>query len=41
MLALGCYASFTAGRRRPVAIAGALVVLTCVGLREAAAPDLY
>ena len=41
VLALGCYASFSAGRRRPVAIAGALVVLTCVGLREAAAPDLY
>ena len=37
VLALGCYASFTTGRRRPVAIAGALVVLTCIGLREAAA----
>ena len=40
VLALGCYASFTAGSRRPVAIAAALVALTCIGLREAAAPDL-
>jgi hypothetical protein len=40
VLAFGCYASFTAGSRRPAAIAGALVALTCLGLREAAAPDL-
>jgi hypothetical protein len=38
VLAFGCYASFTAGSRRPVTIAGVLVALICVGLRQAAAP---
>jgi hypothetical protein len=41
VLAFGCYASLTAGRRRPVAVAGALVVLVCLWLREAAFPEFY
>jgi len=40
VLVLGCYASLSSRRRGPVAIAGLLVVLTCLGLRKAAAPDL-
>ena len=40
VLAFGCYATLTAGRRGPVVIAGVLVMLTCLGLREAAAPEL-
>jgi hypothetical protein len=38
VLAFGCYASLTAGSRRHVTIAGVLVVLICLGLRQAAAP---
>ena len=41
VLGFGCYASIASGSRRPVAIAGALVVLVCLGLDGAAAPDMY
>ena len=35
VLAFGRYASLTTVRRRPVTVAGALVVLVCLSLREA------
>ena len=38
VLALGCYASFTARSRSQVTVAGVLVVLVCLGLRHAAGP---
>jgi hypothetical protein len=41
VLAFGGYASFTTGRRRPVTVAGALVVLVCLSLRQAALPEFY
>ena len=39
VLAFGCYASLETASRRPVTVAAVLVVLTCAGLREAAAPS--
>jgi predicted lipase len=41
VLAFGCYASLTAGSRRPVTVAAALVVLVCLSLRQAAAQEFY
>jgi hypothetical protein len=41
VLAFGCYASASAGSRRPVTIAGVLVAITCLGLRQAAGLHLY
>jgi hypothetical protein len=41
VLAFGCYASFTTRSPRPVALAGALVALVCLGLREAAVQGFY
>jgi hypothetical protein len=41
VLAFGCYASFATGSRRPVALAAILLVITCAGLRAAAAPAPY
>jgi hypothetical protein len=41
VLAFGCYASLERGSPRPAIVAAALVVLTCVYLRGAAAPMLY
>jgi hypothetical protein len=41
VLAFGCYASFAAGSRRPVAVAGALVVFVCLSLRQAALQEFY
>ena len=41
VLALGCHASAGARSRRPVTIAGVLVALTCLGLRQAAGLRLY
>ncbi len=38
VLAFGCYASLETASRRPVTVAAVLVVLTCIGLREAATP---
>ena len=40
VLAFGCYASLTERRRWPITIAGVLIALTCVGLLQAAGPDL-
>jgi hypothetical protein len=39
VLAFGCYASAHVRSRRPVTIAGVLVVAVCVGLRQAAGGD--
>jgi hypothetical protein len=41
VLGFGCYASVTAGSRRPVTVAGALVVLVCLSLRQAAVQEFY
>ena len=41
VLAFGCYASFTTRSPRPVVLAGALVILVCLGLEEAAVQELY
>jgi hypothetical protein len=41
VLAFGWYASAVARSRRPVTLAGVLVALTCVGLRQAAGLNLY
>jgi hypothetical protein len=41
VLGFGVYASLTTGRRRPVVVAGALVVLVCLWLRHAALPEFY
>ena len=41
VLALGWYASAISHSRRPVTVVGVLVVLTCLALRQAAAPVFY
>ena len=41
VLAFGCYASFTLRRRRPVVLAGLLVMASGLGLQMAAAPVFY
>jgi hypothetical protein len=41
VLGLGCYASLSTRSRRPVTLAAALVVLVCVGLREAAVQEFH
>jgi hypothetical protein len=41
VLALGCYASLAGSSRGPVTIAAVLVVLVCLGLREAAVQEFY
>ena len=40
-LAFGCYASANAGSRGPVTVAGVLVALTCIALRQAAGLHPY
>src|SRR5215218_6630821 len=40
VLGFGCYASFTTRSPRPVVLAGALIVLVCLGLEEAAVQEL-
>jgi hypothetical protein len=41
VLAFGCYASFSRSSRGPVTVAAVLVVLVCLGLREAAVQEFY